>query len=98
MDTETTIYNTKVVSVDQKELATTYACPDCTKEVTPDHEDLVDCTCWLMSPKDSCIINDKVMVSSKNEKSIKVNLITTVELLRSCYGQHEKIKLLPTQF
>ena len=52
----------------------------------------MDCTCRLMSAKDSCIVNDKVLVSVKNEKSIKVNLITTVGLLRLCYGQNETIK------
>ena len=35
VDTETTIYNTKVVSIDQKALATTYTCPDCSSEATP---------------------------------------------------------------
>ena len=94
MDTKATIYNTKVVSVDQKALATTYICPDCSNEVTPDHGGIVDCTCGLMSAKDSCIVNDKVMVTVKNEKSIKVNLITTERLLRSCYGQQETIKLI----
>ena len=92
VDTETTIYNTKVVSIDQKALATTYTCPDCSTEATPHLEHLVDCTCRLMSAKDSCIVNDKVLVSVKNEKSIKVNLITTVGLLRLCYGQNETIK------
>ena len=48
---------------------------------------------WTNSAKDSCIVNDKVMVSVKNEKSIKVNLITTVGLLRSYYGKHETIKI-----
>ena len=87
MDTETTINNTKAASVDQKALASTYTCPDCSNEVTPDHQDLVDCTCRLMPAKGSCIVNDKVMVLVKNEKLIEVNLITTVGLLRSCYGQ-----------
>ena len=36
-----------------------------------------------MSAKGSCIFSDKVTV----------NLITTVKLLRSCYGQDETIKL-----
>ena len=35
VDTETTIYNTKVVSIDQKALATTYTCPDYSSEATP---------------------------------------------------------------
>ena len=49
-----------------------------------------------MSAKDSsCIDNDKVMVSVKNEKLIKVNLITTVRLLSLCYGQHKTTKLSP---
>ena len=87
MDTETTIYNTKVVSLGQKGLATTYTCPDCSNENTPDHKDLVDCICELISSaKESCIVNDKVMVSVKNEKLIKVDLITTARLLPSCYG------------
>ena len=87
VDTETTTYNTKIASVDQTALATTYTCPDCSNQVTPDHEDLVDCTCRLISAKNPCIVNDKVMVSVKNEKSIKVNLITTVGISRSCYEQ-----------
>ena len=64
VDTEITIDNTKVVSADQKALPVTYTCPDCNNEVTPD-QDLVDCTCGLMSAKDSCIANDKVMEKSK---------------------------------
>ena len=35
------------------------------------------------------------MVSVKNEKLIKVNLITTVRLLSLCYGQHKATKLSP---
>ena len=89
MDTETIIYNTK----DKKALATTYTYPDFCNEVTPDYEDLVDCTCGLMSAKDSCIVNYKVMVFVKNVKLMKVNFITIVGLLRSCYAQHGRIKL-----
>ena len=59
----------------------------------PDHKDLVDFTCGLMSGKDSCIVNDKVIDSVKNKKLIKVNLITTIGLLCSCYGKHETTKL-----
>ena len=92
MDTETTIYNTKVASANQIASTISYTCPDCSNEVALDHEALVDCTCGLMCATDSCIVNDKVQVSVKNEKSIKVNLITTVGLLRSCYGQHGTIK------
>ena len=33
VDTETTICNTNVVPVDQKMLATTCTCPDCSNEV-----------------------------------------------------------------
>ena len=52
-----------------------------------------------MSAKDSsCIDNDKVMVSVKNEKLIKVNLITTVRLLSLCYGQHKTTKHSPKSF
>ena len=89
-DTETTIYNIKVVSVDQKALAIRYTCPDCSSEVTRDHKDLVDCTCGLITARDS-FVNDKVMVSVKNEKSIKVNFKTTAGLLCLCYRQHETI-------
>ena len=93
MDTETTIYNTKVLSVDQNALATTYTCLDCGNEFTPNHKDLVGCTCGLMSATVSCVVNNKLMVSVKTEKLIKANLITTVGLLLSCYWQHETIKL-----
>ena len=87
------LYNTIYIgSVNQIASAITYTCPDCSNEVALDHENLVDCTCGLTSAKDSCIVNDKVKVSVKNEKSIKVNLITTVGLLRSCYEQHGTIK------
>ena len=34
-----------------------------------------------------------ISLKKRSEKLIKVNLITTVGLLRSCYGQHETIKL-----
>ena len=91
-DTETTIYNIKVVSVDQKALATRYTCSDCSSEVTPDHKDLVDRICGLITARDS-FVNDKVMVSVKNEKSIKVNFRTTAGLLCLSYRQHETIKL-----
>ena len=84
VDNEKAIYNTKVVSVYQKALATTYVCPDCSNEVTPDQEDLVDCTCGLTSTRDSCIVNDKLIVFEKNEKLIKINLVTTEGLLHSC--------------
>ena len=60
---ETTIYNTKVVSVDQRVLTTTFNFPDCSNEVTAGHKDLVDCTCGIMSAKGSCIVNDKVIFS-----------------------------------
>ena len=63
VDTETTICNTKVVSVDQRVLETTFNFPDCSNEVTAGHEDLVDCTCGIMSAKGSCIVNDKVIFS-----------------------------------
>ena len=46
-----------------------------------------------MSAKGSCIVNDKVMVSVKNEKLMRVNSILTVGLLRSFYEQHERNKL-----
>ena len=35
------------------------------------------------------------MVSAENKKSIKLNLITAVGLLCSCYRQHETIKVFP---
>ena len=57
VDTETTIYNTEVVSIDQKGLATTYTCTDCSKKGMPDQEDLVNCTCGRMSVKDFCIVS-----------------------------------------
>ena len=59
--------------------------------MTPDHKDLVDRTCRLITARDS--VNDKVMVSVKNEKSIKVNFRTTAGLLCLSYRQHETIKL-----
>ena len=60
LDIEIAIYNKKVVSVDQKALATTCTCSDCGNEITPYHKDLVDCTCGTMSAKDSCIVNVNV--------------------------------------
>ena len=68
------INNPKVFSINQMALATTYNCPDCSNEFTPDHEDLVDCVCKRTSEKDSCIVNDNVMLSVTNEKLIKFNL------------------------
>ena len=47
---------------------------------------------WTNVCKRLSIVNCKVIVSAKNEKLIKVNLITTVGLLRSCYGQHETME------
>ena len=46
-----------------------------------------------MSAKGYCIVNDKVMVSVKNEKLMRVNSILTVGLLHSFYEQHEPNKL-----
>ena len=63
VDIETTIYNTKVVSVDQRVLTTTFNFPDCSNEVTAGHKDLVDCTWGIMSAKGSCIVIDKVIFS-----------------------------------
>ena len=60
--------------------------------MTPDHKDLVDRICGLITARDS-FVNDKVMVSVKNEKSIKVNFRTTAGLLCLSYRQHETIKL-----
>ena len=51
MNNESNIHNSKVVSVDQKFLSKTFHCSGCNKEVTPDHEDLVDCLCGLMVTK-----------------------------------------------
>ena len=65
MNNESNIHNSKVVSVDQKFLSKTFNCPGCNKEVTPDHEDLVDCLCGLMVTKGSCIISDLVVTKSR---------------------------------
>ena len=63
-DTEITLYNTKVVPVDQKALATICNCPDCSNRVTSDCEDLVDCRCGILSVR-LLFVNDKVMLSVK---------------------------------
>ena len=52
VNNESNIDNKKVISVDQKSLSKTFHCPDCNKEVTPDHDDLVDCLCGLMAAKE----------------------------------------------
>ena len=98
MGTETTIYNTRVVSVDQKALANTFTSTDCSNDVLPDHEDLVDCTCRLMSAKDSCIVNDKVMLSVKNEKLIKVNKQQQQDYYVHVIGNLKRLHYFPNQY
>ena len=75
-------------------MSKTSHCPDCNKEVTPDHEDLVDCLCGLMVVKESCLVNDKVVVTVKNHQSLKLNLVTTSGVLQTFYEKHENISSL----
>ena len=88
--------NTMVVSVDQISLQKTFrnkeVTPDCNKEVTPDHEELVDCLCGLMVAKETCIVNDKVVITVKSHQSLKLNLVTSTEVLQTCYGKRENFK------
>ena len=72
VNTGSNIDNTKIVSVGQKSLSKIFHLRDCNKEVTPDHEDLVDCLCGLMVAKESCIVNDKVVFTVKSHQSLKV--------------------------
>ena len=65
----------------------TFYCP-----VTLDQEDFVDCLCGLMVPKESCIVNEKVVITVKGHPSLKLKLVTTSKVLQTCYGKHENIK------
>ena len=51
VNTESNIDNPKFFSVDQMPLSKIFHCPNCNKEVTRDHEDLVDCLCELKVTK-----------------------------------------------
>ena len=45
-----------------------------------------------MVPKESCIVNEKVVITVKGHRSLKLNLVTTSKVLQTCYGKHENIK------
>ena len=53
---------------------------------------MVDCLCGLMVTKESCIVNDKVVIIVKSHQSLKLNLVKTSEALQTWYGKHENIK------
>ena len=38
------------------------------------------------------MINDKAVTTVKNHQSLKLNLVTTSEVLRTCYGKHASIE------
>ena len=38
------------------------------------------------------MINDKVVTTVKSHQSLKLNLVTTSEVLRTYYGKHASIK------
>ena len=66
LNTGSNIDNTKTNSTDQKSLSKVFHCPDCNKELTPDHKDLLDCLYKLMAAKESTIVNDKLVITVKN--------------------------------
>ena len=45
-----------------------------------------------MVVKESCLVNDKVVVRVKNHHSLKLNLVTTSGVLQTFYEKHENIK------
>ena len=45
-----------------------------------------------MVAKESCIVDDKVVITVKSHQVLKLNLVTTLEVLQTCYGKHENIK------
>ena len=45
-----------------------------------------------MDTKESWIVNDKVMITVKNQKSPKLYLVTTSEALKRVIGRQENIK------
>ena len=45
-----------------------------------------------MVAKESCIVDDKVVITVKSHQALKLNLATTSEVLQTCYGKHENIK------
>lgn len=70
----------------------TFYCPACIKEVTPDHEDLIDCLSELTVAKELYTGNDKIVITVDSHQSLKLSLVATSEVLQTCYGKHEKIK------
>ena len=38
------------------------------------------------------MINDKAVTTVKNHQSLTLNLVTTSEVLRTCYGKHATIE------
>ena len=49
-----------------------------------------------MIVKESCLVNDKVVVRVKNHQSLKLNLVTTSGVLQTFYEKHENIKQFAT--
>ena len=45
-----------------------------------------------MAAKEWCIVDDKVVITVKSHQALKLNLVTTSEVLQTCYGKHENIK------
>ena len=45
-----------------------------------------------MVAKETCIVNDKVVITVKSHQSLKLNLVTSTEVLQTCYGKRENFK------
>ena len=45
-----------------------------------------------MVSKELRIVNDKVVIAFKSHQSLKLNLVTTSEVLQACYRKHENGK------
>ena len=91
IDTQTEVLNTKISRVDQHDLVITYYCPSCAIPVTPDHKEIIDCSCGIMATKDKCLTNDKLFVPVVN-KSVEINLQVNLSTLTSRYRIHSDAK------
>ena len=92
--------DTEVVSGNRKYFSNIFSCPDWNKKVIPDHELFVDCPCRLMVATKSWVVIDNVAITVKNQKLLKLNLVTTSEAWQTCYDRHDSFLLsnLPKMF
>ena len=91
IDTQREVLNIEISQVDQNDLEITYYCPSCAIPVTPDHEEIIYCSCGLMATKDKCLTNGKLFAAVVNE-SVEINLQMNLSMSISSYRTHSDAK------